>query len=80
MQYISTATWRDLSDQHLYAAGDMFPHDGREIAEDRLAYLAGTQNKAGFAVIKAVDTPVEENPKATAKAAQKPSRGRKRAD
>ena len=79
MQYISTATWRDLSDQHLYAAGDVFPHDGREIPAERLAYLAGTQNKAGFAVIKAVDTPVEENPKATAGTAKKATRSRKKA-
>lgn len=80
MQYISTATWRDLTDHHLYADGDVFPYDGREIPAERLAYLAGTQNMAGFAVIKAAETPHEENPKATAKAAQKPSRGRKRAD
>ena len=79
MQYISTGTWRDLTDHHLYADGDVFPHDGREIPAERLAYLAGTQNKAGFAVIKAVETPHEENPKATAGTAKKATRSRKKA-
>jgi hypothetical protein len=79
MKYVCTATWRDLTDSHLYAAGDEFPHDGREIAEDRLASLAGAQNKAGFALIKAADTPVEENPKATAGTAKKATRSRKKA-
>ena len=60
--YKSTVRWRDLEDKHLYEAGDAFPHDGREISEDRIAELSGTQNKAGFALIQAVDVADEEKP------------------
>ena len=62
MKYASTAVWRDLTDGHLYAIGDAFPHDGREISEERIAELLSTQNKAGFAVIKAVAVKGEEKP------------------
>ena len=53
MGYKSIAVWRDLTDGHLYRAGDAFPHDGREISEARIRELSGSQNKAGSALIKA---------------------------
>lgn len=61
MKYISTTTWRDLQDGHLYAAGDPFPHDGREIAAARLADLSTAHNKAGYALIKGIP---EQKPQA----------------
>lgn len=64
--YKSITQWRDLTDGHLYNAGDPFPWDGREIPEDRLAALSCSQNKAGFAVIKLIEEapkPVEVNSK-----------------
>ena len=54
MRYISLATWRDLSDGHLYAEGDLFPFDGREITPERLYELEGG-NRAGLTVIQAVN-------------------------
>lgn len=62
MKYVSTATWCDLEDKHLYHDGDEFPFDGREIPEARLSELSCPQNKAGFAVIKAVEVPNEGEP------------------
>lgn len=74
MKYISTVQWRDLTDRHLYGIGDPFPYDGREVSEERFSELSGTQNKAGFALIEAVeDKPIEiptEEPK-TAKRGRK---------
>ena len=35
MEFISVATWRDLTDGHLYHEGDRFPFDGREVPADR---------------------------------------------
>ena len=60
--YISKIQWRDLEDGHLYNAGEPFPHDGREIPAERIETLTGTQNKAGFAVIQAVDEPEVQKP------------------
>jgi len=76
MAYISTMTWRDLTDSHLYHEGDPFPFDGREIPEDRLEFLAGTQNKVGSAVIELVPEAVEEIP---AEEPEAPKRRRKAA-
>ena len=70
----STVQWRDLTDGHLYNAGDPFPWDGREIPEERIATLSSTQNKAGLALIQAVEEPGKANaPKAdeTAEKAEK---------
>lgn len=80
MKYESTAVWRDLTDGHLYAIGDAFPHDGREISEERIAELLSTQNKAGFAVIKAVAVKDEEEPVKKVEQAKKPVRSRKKAN
>lgn len=77
--YISIATWRDLEDGHLYNPGDKFPFDGREIPDDRISALSGTQNKAGFALIQAVESMNEEKPVKEPEAAKKPVKGRKKA-
>ena len=84
MTYISTCTWRDLTDGHLYAEGDLFPFDGREIAPERITELENAQNRAGFALIRALDVadegaeaPEEETPEkapeAPKPAAKKPA-------
>ena len=64
MMYISTTEWRDLESGHLYQAGDPFPYDGQEVPAERITALSTAQNKAGFALIKAVDEPEKENIKA----------------
>lgn len=55
MKYISTGTWRDLTDGHLYHEGEPFPFDGREVAPERITELETAQNRAGFALIRAED-------------------------
>lgn len=52
---VSLHKWRDLEDKHLYEAGDVFPHDGREISAERIAELTTAQNKAGFALIQQIE-------------------------
>jgi len=68
MKYISTGTWRDLTDGHLYHEGEPFPFDGREVAPERITELETAQNRAGFALIRAEDVADEgaEAPKAEA--------------
>lgn len=77
--YESIREWRDLEDNHLYHAGERFPHDGRNVPTERIAALCSTQNKAGFALIKACPVPVEEVPtkkgEPVKKASKKPKNG-----
>lgn len=54
MMYKALRQWRDLTDDHLYSAGDAYPHDGREIEPARIAELTGNQNNARMALIEAV--------------------------
>ena len=60
MKFISTTTWRDLTDRHLYHEGEPFPVDGREVSRERLDRLAGSGNRAGFPLIRALD--VQDEP------------------
>ena len=59
--YISLRQWRDLTDGHLYAPGDPFPHDGRAIAPTRIAELTSNANKAHLALIEAVSAKDKES-------------------
>ena len=59
MKYISAILWRDLTDGHLYAEGDEFPFDGREIPAERLEMLESGRNEAGLRFIRAVEPPKE---------------------
>ena len=77
--YISIKRWRDLEDGHLYDPGDPFPHDQRELPQERIDMLMSPQNKAGFAVIEAVSEKVEEKPKEEPELPKKATRGRKKA-
>lgn len=76
--YKSIATWCDLEDNHLYRDGEKYPHDGREISPERIAELSGTQNKAGFALIRQCAIQNEEKPIQEAEEPKKPIRGRKK--
>lgn len=55
----------DLQDNnHPYHVGNIFPRDGVEVSEDRLAELAGRSNKQGMPLIQAVeDAQPQEAPK-----------------
>ena len=70
--YISTGTWRDLSDRHLYHEGDIFPFDGRAVDKARLAELESGENQAGLKLIRALETRKPEKPKETPEAETKP--------
>ena len=74
----------DLQDGNRpYNVGDVFPRSGLEVKPERLAELAGSENKQGVPLIKLV----EENPDAPAgdadgakpdvPADEKPKRGKK---
>lgn len=64
--YKALTDFIDLQDNyHKYHAGDTFPRKGYDPGEERIAELAGTNNKRGCAVIakvaeKAADKPVEK--------------------
>lgn len=48
----------DLQDNnHAYNVGDEFPRKGLEVAEERLAELAGCNNKQGQPLIQLVEEP-----------------------
>ena len=76
--YESISTWRDLEDNHLYKNGDKYPHDGREVSEERIAELSGSQNKAGFVLIRQCAVLNKETPVEEAETPKKAARGRKK--
>lgn len=76
--YESIATWRDLTDKHLYHPGDKFPFDGREIPEERLEQLVSGHNMAVMPVITLVAEPDGGKPVEEPEATAKPKRTRKK--
>ena len=51
----------DLQDKnHVYEAGDVFPREGMEVTEERLAELSGCHNKQHKPLIVNVEEPKEE--------------------
>lgn len=59
--YIAAVTFVDLQDgRWLYHAGDIFPHDGLTVSEERLAELAGSDNLSRRPLITAVPDPETE--------------------
>jgi len=59
MGYISIATWRDLTNGHLYHEGEKFPFDGGRVTKDRLEELESGRNQAGLKLIRADDAKTE---------------------
>lgn len=59
----------DLQDNnHPYYVGDIFPRNGLEVKADRIAELAGNENKQGTPLIQLVkEEPVAKKVKKTAK-------------
>lgn len=55
MMYKVIKYFVDLQDSnHHYNAGDVFPRPGLSVTEERLAELAGSENKQGVPLIKLV--------------------------
>ena len=64
MSYIVLTRFADLRyGNRIYEAGDTYPRPGLDVSPERLAELAGSDNRIGFPLIrqveKAVETPVE---------------------
>ena len=74
-KYICTRDWRDLTDKHLYHAGDFFPCDGREIPAERLEQLESGRNQAGLQMIQGIVT--EDTPKPAEEPKKAPVRRKK---
>lgn len=54
----------DLKDNnHVYSVGDIFPHNGVDVDDDRLSELASNNNKLGVPLIEEI----AEKPKKTRK-------------
>ena len=61
MMYKVVKYFIDLQDNnHPYNAGDVFPRSGVTATDERLAELAGSENKQGVPLIQLVE---EEKPK-----------------
>ena len=50
---ISRGTWVDLTDGHEYHEGEAFPHDGREIPDERWGVL----DEAAVVIVTEVEKP-----------------------
>lgn len=79
MKYISTVTWRDNTDGHLYREGEPFPFDGREIPKDRLEALESGRNRAGLRLIRACEVENEPEEARKEEAPKRAAAGRKTA-
>lgn len=71
MGFICLATWRDLTDGHLYHEGDRFPFDGREVPADRTDALENGRNRAGLRLIRKVESEPEDQADPEVKAPKK---------
>lgn len=79
MGYISLATWRDLTDGHLYHEGEPFPFDGREVPADRTDALESGRNRAGLRLIRRAEPENVETAVPEEKAPKKATTARKTA-
>lgn len=56
MPYVVIKDFKDLQDDnHIYRAGDKYPHKGRG-KKERIEELAGSENKRGEPLIKEVES------------------------
>lgn len=60
MNYIVLTRFADLLDSNrIYEAGDVYPRPGFDVSPERLAELAGSDNRMGEPLIVDVDAPCE---------------------
>ena len=86
MEYRAAVKFIDLKDDNrLYEAGEKYPRDGLSVSKTRIAELAGSDNRMGYPLIEAVESPIEPSDEMgeeisaqSEKTAEKPARGRKR--
>ena len=61
MSYIALTRFADLQDgNRIYEAGDTYPRPGFDVSPERLAELAGSDNRMGEPLIVDVDAPCAE--------------------
>ena len=62
-KYKAKISFTDLEDGgRVYLEGDTYPRDGYAPSDERIAYLAGSENKAKKPVIAAVKPPAPKKP------------------
>ena len=78
MMYRVIKYFTDLQDsEYAYNVGDVFPRQGVAVSGERIAELAGSENKQRTPLIEAVDEPAAEvTAEDTAEAQDKPKRKR----
>ena len=52
----------DLHSDHSYSVGDIFPHDGGTVTEDRIEELSSNKNKLGTPLIKKIGVDSSDAP------------------
>jgi len=83
--YKALTDFIDLQDNYRkYRAGDTFPRTGYDPGEERIAELAGTNNKRGCAVIvkvaeKAAEKPKKEEVEILTESVTEPEKGKEKA-
>lgn len=61
MSYIVLTRFADLKDDNrVYEAGDSYPRPGFDVSQERLAELAGSDNRMGEPLIVDVDAPCDK--------------------
>jgi len=69
MMYKVVKYFLDLEDNnHVYNVGDVFPHDGAVASDERIAELAGSNNKQGqplIRIVKEKKAPAKKSTKTT---------------
>lgn len=86
MSYIVLTRFADLRDgSRVYEAGENYPRPGLDVSPERIAELAGSDNRIGYPLIKRVETPIEpgnsepkETPTEPPKSAMRGRRSRKK--
>lgn len=69
-RYVVITPFADIYDSmHDYYEGDVFPHDGRYIAPERISELSSNNNALGKPIIKIAEEVQEEKPKKENKSA-----------
>lgn len=65
MMYKVIKYFTDLQDNNFaYNVGDIFPHDGLVVSEERLKELSGSRNKQGVPLIEEVEPEEVKKPAA----------------
>lgn len=65
MRYVAAVDFADINDDfRMYKAGEEYPRPDLIVSEKRLAELAGSDNRAGYPLIKKDGENAPEKPKA----------------